>query len=53
MITLFLAAALPIVCAKDCATEGRKKLDEPKVDYRINQASAQSTKGYRFRHSIV
>lgn len=40
MITLFLAAALPIVCAKDCATEGRKKLDEPKVDYRINQASA-------------
>ena len=40
MISFFLAAILPIVCSKDCALEGRKKLDEPKVDYRINQASA-------------
>ena len=40
MISLLMAATLPVLCSVDCAIEGRKKLDEPKVDYRINQASA-------------
>ena len=40
MILFFLAAMLPVICVHDCVTEGRKKLDEPKVESRINEASA-------------
>ncbi len=40
MIALLFAVALPIICVKDCALEGRKKLEEPKVENRINESSA-------------
>ncbi len=40
MIGFLLAAALPIICLKECVVEGRKKLDEPKVESRMNEASA-------------
>ena len=43
MINLLLAAALAVICAKDCPLAGRTKLEEPRVDYRINQASATTS----------
>ncbi len=40
MIAFLVAAVLPIICLKDCELDGRKKLDEPKVESRMNEASA-------------
>ena len=40
MIAFLVAAALPTICLQDCALEGRRKLDEPKVESRMNEASA-------------